>query len=64
MTLFEGYKCNKLCEIKLEGKLLMGAQENNLQKLPISQNMKSYAWQFTSVLSIPLKFESYFLRFL
>ena len=39
-TLFEGYKCNKLYEIRCncKEKVLMRAQENKLQKLQISQN--------------------------
>ena len=40
----------------------MGAQENELQKLQISQ-MKSYARRFYRVLSVPEKIEIYFLGF-
>ena len=36
-TLFKGHKCNRLFEVTPK-KVLMGARENKLQKLRISQN--------------------------
>ena len=63
-TLFKGFKCNKLHEITLKKRFLLEPEKTNFKILKFSQNeilLMTILDHFTSVFSIPVKFEIYFL---
>ena len=63
-TLFKGYKCNTLYEITLKKRFLLEPKKTNFKSLKFSQNEVLHMTildHFTFVLSIPVKFEIYFL---
>ena len=63
LTLFEGYKCNKLYEITLKKKLSWKPEKTNFKSFKFHK-MKSYAWRgFYLCFSNPVKSEIYFVGF-